>query len=99
MAFNLSSAGYQDVFSSQIHTRLGTALQFLKQYEEAIKAYESGLKIQPDNQQMKDGIQSCKKAQSQLNNPFADPNLLAKLAMNPKTREYCSDPSYIQLIN
>ena len=34
----------------------------------------------------------------ELNNPFRDKNLEAKLAMNPKTREFMKDPDFLHKI-
>jgi tetratricopeptide (TPR) repeat protein len=37
-------------------SRKGTSLCYLKRYEEAKIAFEEGLKIEPDNQQLKEGL-------------------------------------------
>lgn len=34
-----------------------------------------------------------------MNNPFADPNLEMKLAMDQRTREYMSDPSFCMMLS
>lgn len=34
-----------------------------------------------------------------MNNPFADPNLEMKLAMDPRTREFVKDPSFMMMLN
>lgn len=31
-------------------------------------------------------------------NPFSDPNLMATLAMNPRTREFMNDPDYVKMM-
>lgn len=40
----------------QGYSRMGAALVFLRQYSEAEQAYHSGLKQDPDNQQLKEGL-------------------------------------------
>lgn len=34
-----------------------------------------------------------------MKNPFADPQLEAKLLMNPKTRGYLNDPTFMHQLN
>ena len=34
-----------------------------------------------------------------MNNPFADPNLEARLSVDPKCREYLKDPSFMFALN
>ena len=40
----------------QGYSRLGAALSFLKRYDEAEKVYRNGLKLEPNNQQLKQGL-------------------------------------------
>lgn len=44
----------------QGYSRKGTALCYLKRYEEAVFSFEEGLKIDPDNKQIKDGLTEAK---------------------------------------
>ncbi|XP_018014215.1 stress-induced-phosphoprotein 1 [Hyalella azteca] len=93
------------------YSRKGAALVYLNRLDEAEEAYEAGLKLEPNNQQLKSGLSECKAKASRsfsggfggmpggLNLGFDNPNLIAKLATNPRTREFLSDPSYIQMIN
>ena len=46
------------------YSRLGLAMHRLKKYEEAIEAYEMGLKLEPENDLIKKGLSSVKVAQS-----------------------------------
>lgn len=32
-------------------------------------------------------------------NPFADPNLMAILTTNPRTRDFMRDPDYLRILN
>ncbi len=71
-------------------------------------AYEEGLKHDASNAQLKSGLASVEKAMQQeaggaggddpgagLARMFNDPQLLQKLASNPKTSSYMSDPSFM----
>jgi len=85
------------------YSRKGAALHGLQEYEEAIEAYEAGLKIEPTNEGMKKSKDDAEKAlQNAGNNMFG--NLLkgdiwTKLRTNPKTAAYCNQPDFIQLVN
>ncbi|XP_031560926.1 stress-induced-phosphoprotein 1-like [Actinia tenebrosa] len=82
------------------YSRLGTALFFLKQYEAAEKAFEAGLKLEPNNAQLKAGLEEVqsKFAETTVGNPFRNPNLYAMLHANPKTREYLNQPDFVQIL-
>lgn len=86
------------------HSRKGAALAYLGRDAEAQTAYEEGLKYEPNNEQLKEGLQEVRaKLSSQqhgakLMNPFSGPDVMNKLQNNPKTREMFDDPSYRQLI-
>lgn len=83
--------------------RKGTALHGNGDLLGAAEAYESGLKIDPNNAQLKSGLDSVKKAVESeggdpgagLANLFNDPNLMTKLANNPKTASLLGDPSFM----
>ncbi|PKS08318.1 hypothetical protein jhhlp_005262 [Lomentospora prolificans] len=87
--------------------RKGAALHGNGDLLGAAEAYEEGLKIDPNNAQLKSGLESVKKAietdggdpGAGLANMFNDPNLLQKLAANPKTSGYLADPSFMQKLN
>ncbi len=84
------------------HSRKGAALAYLGRDVEAQKAYEEGLKYDPNNEQLKEGLLEVKnKVGSQgakLMNPFAGPDVMNKLQNNPKTKAMFEDPTYRQLI-
>lgn len=85
------------------HSRKGAALAYLGQDLEAQKAYEEGLKFDPNNEQLKEGLREvqAKMASQQgakIMNPFAAPDVMEKLQNSPKTREFFKDPSYVQLV-
>lgn len=86
------------------HSRKGAALAYLGRDTEAQKAYEEGLKYEPNNEQLKEGLQEVKakleanQHGAKLMNPFAGPDVMSKLQNNPKTKAMFEDPSYRQLI-
>ena len=61
------------------------ALERLGNTEEALKVYEEGLKYDPNNAQIKQGIESCKQS---ANDPMFGPQAMAKLMSNPKTAAF-----------
>jgi len=81
------------------YSRLGAALSYLNRDTEAYEAYQEGLKHDPNNQQLKTALNDLDAKLSRLNNPFADPNLEAKLAMDPRTRDFMNDPSFMFILN
>lgn len=70
-------------------------------------AFEEALKLDPDNAQAKTGLAAVKRAIDAeaagngagdlggLGNMFNDPNMLQKLASNPKTSSLLADPSFM----
>ncbi|KAG6820167.1 hypothetical protein H0H93_004430 [Arthromyces matolae] len=82
--------------------RKGAALHGARKYDEAIAAYEHGLAVE-DSPVLRKGLQEVQDAKaSESGNPFgkmfSDPNLLGKLAANPRTAKHLADPSFVQTI-
>lgn len=90
------------------YSRKGSALQFLTRYDEAKNIFEEGLKIEPDNEQLKKGLKECEdeisrknfdRSSNPMGNPFANMSaILPKLQANPKTAKYLGDPSYMAML-
>ncbi|XP_035212131.1 stress-induced-phosphoprotein 1-like [Stegodyphus dumicola] len=87
------------------YSRKGAALAYLKRYDDALNAYKEGLKYDPNNLQLKEGI---KEVQSQMSggrfdggfpNPFSGPGIMEKLRNDHRTREFLNDPSYLKLLS
>lgn len=84
--------------------RKGAALHGLRQYPEAVMAYDEGLQIEPESQPLKKGLADVKRVMDQemggpndgmgMGQLFNDPQLKAKLAANPKTAEMMRDPAF-----
>ncbi|KAK6636150.1 hypothetical protein RUM43_009802 [Polyplax serrata] len=83
------------------YSRKGSALAYLGKYDESIKAYEEGLKHDPNNVQLKEGLDEVymqMSSQNMFKSPFSQASILEKLRMDPRTREYLDDPEYLKLI-
>ncbi|XP_056140401.1 stress-induced-phosphoprotein 1 [Lampris incognitus] len=82
------------------YSRKAAALEFLGRFEDAKVTYQEGLRREPSNQQLKEGLQNieARLAEKKMLNPFAMPNLFEKLETDPRTRELLSDPSYRELL-
>lgn len=87
--------------------RKGAALHGQGDLVGANDAYEEGLKHDAANAQLKSGLASVKKAMDAemggmggdpmggIGNMFKDPQLISKLAANPKTSSLLADPSFM----
>jgi stress-induced-phosphoprotein 1 len=107
---------------SKGYARKGAALHGARRYDEALAAYEAGLKIE-DSPALKKGLKEVQEAQREfclslgskhmskstivandaaeglgLGKMFADPNLIGKLAANPKTQKHLADPAFVQKV-
>ncbi|KAF4072971.1 hypothetical protein AMELA_G00253600 [Ameiurus melas] len=82
------------------YSRKAAALEFLGKFEDAKVTYQEGLRQEPSNQQLKDGLQNieARLAEKKMMNPFAIPNLYEKLEGDARTRALLSDPSYRELL-
>lgn len=81
------------------YSRKGSALAYLGRYDESISAYEKGLQLDPNNAQLKSGLAEVRAQRSAAaTNPFNSPDIFLKLASDPRTKGYLSDPSYIKLL-
>jgi len=78
--------------------RLGAALSYLGKDDEAVEAYENGLKHDPNSAQLQAGKQEIESKLARQNNPFADPNLETKLLMDARTKDFMSDPSFLYML-
>lgn len=87
--------------------RKGTAEHGIGNLVGAKDAFEEALKLDPANAQAKSGLESVNRAieaearadgvsGNPLDGIFNDPNMLQKLAANPKTARYLADPEFMQ---
>ncbi|SPO27516.1 probable STI1 - Hsp90 cochaperone [Ustilago trichophora] len=86
--------------------RKGAALHGARKLEDAVDAYEAGLKIAPEDVGLNKGLADVKRAveneaangpgpEASLGQMFSDPQLFAKLSANPKTAGLLSDPAFM----
>jgi stress-induced-phosphoprotein 1 len=96
------------------YSRRGAALHALKRYNDSVSAFEEGLLQFPSDAGLTAGLTSVKKekenpyginrpsaAPSGGSNPMAGlfgPDMMAKLALDPKTRPYLNDPEFMTKI-
>ncbi|KAJ5028401.1 hypothetical protein J3E72DRAFT_212998 [Bipolaris maydis] len=83
--------------------RKGTALHGEGDLVGASDAFDQALKLDPNNAQAKSGLEAVKRAidaeasadGAGLGGMFNDPNMIAKLAANPKTASLLADPEFM----
>ena len=93
------------------YSRKGQALFSLNRLAEAKAAYEEGLKVDPANSALKEGLEQVQSKLSPpppfsggggASNPFASmfgPDMWGKLMADPITRQHLSDPSFKAKMN
>ncbi|KAF8165112.1 chaperone [Crassisporium funariophilum] len=87
------------------YARKGAALHGARRYDDAIAAFEAGIKLE-DSAALRKGLQEVQDAKASsgseegmgLGKMFSDPNILGKLAGNPRTQKYLADPAFVQKI-
>ncbi|KAH9918139.1 activator of Hsp70 and Hsp90 chaperone [Fomitopsis serialis] len=91
---------------SKGYARKGAALHGQRRYDDAVAAYETGLKLE-DSPALRKGLQEVKDAKASdergdgadalgLGKMFGDPNLIGKLAANPRTAKHLVDPGFVE---
>ncbi|KAJ7996626.1 hypothetical protein DPEC_G00239000 [Dallia pectoralis] len=81
------------------YSRKAAALEFLGRFEDAKLTYQEGLREEPTNQQLKEGLQNIESRLAEKKmNPFAMPNMFEKLESDPRTHALMKDPEYRTLL-
>lgn len=70
------------------------ALHAMGQYDEALKDYEKGISLDPENAQLKQGLEKCKKDKAEEEQGMFGPSAMAKLMQNPRIAGYFKDPMF-----
>lgn len=83
------------------YTRKALAEFYLEDYEKAIETYEAGLKLDPANEQLKNGLEQAHSKQKEASNPMA--GLLSeanieKLRHHPKTAHYFQQQDFVTML-
>ena len=89
---------------SKGYSRKGSALAYLGKLDEAVAVYEEGLRVDPNNSQLRDGLSEVRaqKTQRRRRPPvdlFHGIDIVEKLRANPATRGYLDDPEYVKLLH
>ncbi|KAJ8675647.1 hypothetical protein QAD02_011433 [Eretmocerus hayati] len=84
---------------SKGYSRKGSALAYLGKLDESIEAYSQGLMLDPNNEQLKSGLQEVRSQKTSFPNPFNSPDALFKLKNDPRTKAWMDDPDYLNLLN
>ncbi|KAF0358385.1 stress-inducible protein [Gigaspora margarita] len=79
------------------YSRKGAALHGLGKLKEARETYEEGLKVDPNNAQLKKALEEIERADSSQFKIFGD-DALVRIAMNPKLRSYLDQPDFVEKI-
>lgn len=98
---------------TKAYSRKGAALHALKRYNDSIATYEEGLLKFPSDKGLQNGLESVKKEKDGptfgmggspgmgmppgMGNLFG-PDMMARIAMDPKLRGYMSDPDFMAKI-
>ncbi|KAM6289117.1 LOW QUALITY PROTEIN: stress-induced-phosphoprotein 1 [Aegotheles albertisi] len=82
------------------YSRKAAALEFMQRLEEAKATYEEGLRHEPGNPQLQEGLRGveARLAERKLLNPFSVPDLYGRLEGDPRTRALLGDPEYRRLL-
>lgn len=84
------------------YSRLGTAFHGLMKFDDAIAAFEKGLKIDPNMEALKTGLEAAEKGKKNPPNPFAQifrPEvLLPAISQHPKTKHLLEDKEFVDIL-
>ncbi|KAG2448193.1 hypothetical protein HYH02_006778 [Chlamydomonas schloesseri] len=83
------------------YSRLGAAYHGLGEYPEAIKAYEDGLQRNANSEQLKSALEEARAAAAAPRRPgsiFSSPELLMKLAMDPRGKALLGQPDFMAML-
>lgn len=91
------------------YSRKGAALHCLKRFNDSIGAFEEGLALFPGDKGLVSGLESVKREKDGppptqagvgpgVSSLFG-PDMMAKIALDPKLRGYMSDPTFMAKIN
>merc|ERR1712137_1197678 len=86
------------------YSRKGLALYKLDQLEEAMQCYQDGLKVEPDNDALKQSLREAQNAASaqgtnMLAQLFRNPSLWTIIQSDPNLSPYLAQPDFVQMIN
>lgn len=83
------------------YSRKGAALHKLKQYDEAMKVYKTGLEIDPSNGACQNGLNEVKNIVENSSNPLGNifgPDVEMKIRANPRISHLANDASFMAIM-
>lgn len=83
------------------YSRLGGACFGLKQFDEAIEAYNKGLELDPNNGPCQTGLRDAEAAKAGPSagaNSMFGPQFMTKLMLNPETKPFLEQPDFLAII-
>ncbi|KAM0934361.1 putative Heat shock chaperonin-binding, tetratricopeptide-like helical domain superfamily [Dioscorea sansibarensis] len=84
------------------YTRKGAIQFFMKEYDKALETYQEGLKHDPNNQELVDGVRRCVEQINRTNRGDISPEELkerqAKAMQDPEIQNILSDPIMRQIL-
>ncbi|CAA7403622.1 unnamed protein product [Spirodela intermedia] len=87
---------------SKGYTRKGAVQFFMKEYDKALETYQEGLKHDPSNQELLDGVRRCVEQINKANRGEISPDELktrqAKAMQDPEIQNILSDPIMQQVL-
>ncbi|KAK9148001.1 hypothetical protein Scep_006758 [Stephania cephalantha] len=87
---------------SKGYTRKGAVQFFMKEYDKAMETYQEGLKLDPNNQELLDGVRRCVEQINKANRGDISPEELkerqAKAMQDPEIVNILSDPIMRQVL-
>lgn len=91
------------------YLRRGLAEFYLKKYDQAEKTYKKGLELEPNNQQIMEGLERVRESKSKQPTQDSAPGggdkeklfeqAVNQLKTNPETADFFQDPEFINKIN
>lgn len=87
------------LFTVKFYTRKGHIHYFLKEYSRALETYDEGLKLEPDNQELNEGVKrTVQTMNEQHSKGGADKDTLDAAMRNPEVQEILGDPVMRQIL-
>jgi stress-induced-phosphoprotein 1 len=84
---------------AKVYSRKGLLYYMKKDYAKAIEAYERGLKIDPENKELKDGLSAVIEAFNKQQSSAPDEDSLKKAMQDPEVQAIVGDPVMQQILN
>eukprot|EP00002_Diphylleia_rotans_P014396 TRINITY_DN2805_c0_g1_i1.p1 TRINITY_DN2805_c0_g1~~TRINITY_DN2805_c0_g1_i1.p1 ORF type:complete len:569 (+),score=168.32 TRINITY_DN2805_c0_g1_i1:83-1789(+) len=74
--------------------RKAHCLYFMKEYQKALEAYDTILKIEPDNEEVTDGVQRTLDAMNKQGSNESEEDVMKRVAKDPEAQAILSDPNF-----